>query len=272
MQKYLTKQQVSLFKKNGCISPLNMIPKIQASEFRKRFEYAEESRGGKLKGMELHKSYLFLTFLNEIARYPKILDAVEDLIGPDILVFSSSLFIKEPKNEQFISWHQDSTYWHFDPPEILTCWVALTPCHQANGCMKIAIGSHLWGQVDHDERSEENNMLSRNQEISSKLIDKVPTQDIILQPGQVSFHHLFSAHASGPNYSNDRRIGFAIRYMATSVRQKAGPKLTAMLVRGVDNYGYYEPENGPSIDFDPAGLSFHKETVERHRSTNYSTM
>ena len=94
MQKYLTKKQVSLFKKNGCISPLNMIPKIQASEFRKRFELAEESRGGKLKGMELHKSYLFLTFLNEIARYPKILDVVEDLIGPDILVFSSSIFIK----------------------------------------------------------------------------------------------------------------------------------------------------------------------------------
>ena len=115
-------------------------------------------------------------------------------------------------------------------------------------------------------------MLSRDQQIDDEVIERATNQDVVLQPGEISFHHMFTAHASGPNSSPDRRIGFAIRYMATSTRQTGGPKLTAMLVRGTDTHGYYELEKSPRRDFDPDGMAFHRQTVERHRATKYSTL
>ena len=272
MNKILNNHQALDYQRDGHVFPIKALSIDEAHGYRCRLEAAEDALGRKLQHMELHKSYLFFTFLDELVRHECILDAVEDLIGPDILTFSSSLFIKEPGDERFIAWHQDSTYWRFEPTDILTAWVALTPCHRENGCLQLAPGSHRWGQVEHRETFNKRNMLSRDQQIDDEVIERATNQDVVLQPGEISFHHMFTAHASGPNFSPDRRIGFAIRYMATSTRQTGGPKLTAMLVRGTDTHGYYEPEKSPRRDFDPDGMAFHQQTVERHRATKYSTM
>ncbi|MDH3689531.1 MAG: phytanoyl-CoA dioxygenase family protein, partial [Gammaproteobacteria bacterium] len=154
MGKLLTDQQISGYRRHGYVAPVSVLSAALASEYLARLEQFETADGRKLDGIELHKSYLIFTWLDELVRHPKILDAVEDLIGADILVFSSSLFIKEPGDTRFISWHQDSTYWSFEPNQVLTAWVALTESNRENGCLRIALGTHLHHQLPHKETDD----------------------------------------------------------------------------------------------------------------------
>jgi hypothetical protein len=271
MGKLLSDRQVGDYHEQGYVCPVRVMSEIEARGYRRRLEDFEASRGRKLQGLEMHKSYLIFTWFDELVRHTRVLDGVEDLIGPDILVFSSSLFVKEPKDHRFISWHQDSTYWNFEPVDVVTAWVALSASRPENGCLRIAPKSHLRRQLPHVETEAPDNMLTRGQEIAVG-IDETTAVEVVLKPGEMSLHHALAAHASGPNPTDDRRIGFAIRFIPTRVRQVAGPTLTAMLVRGTDSYQHFEAERSPSRDLEPVALAFFEATMERHRAEKYSTV
>ena len=162
-----------------------------------------------------------------------MLDAVEQVIGPNILVWGSSFFIKEPQNPSFVSWHQDSTYWGLEPADIVTAWVALSESIHENGAMRVIPGSHKLDQAPHRDTFAADNLLSRGQEIMVE-VDESKAVELRLQPGEMSLHHVRLIHGSEPNPSTKRRIGFAIRYVPTYVRQAAGLRDSATLVRGVD--------------------------------------
>ena len=201
-------------------------------------------------------------------RHPKVLDAIEDIIGPNILAWGSGFFTKGAHDPSFVSWHQDSTYWGLSKPEIVTAWIAFTPSTVQSGCMKVMPGTH-GEQIEHKDTFNEQNLLSRGQEIQVE-VDESKAVDIVLQPGEISLHHVRLIHGSSPNQADHRRIGYAIRYVPTHVRQLTPVRDSAMLVRGVDTFGYFDPDPSPKSEFDPAAVAYHADLIDRQTRILYA--
>jgi non-heme Fe2+,alpha-ketoglutarate-dependent halogenase len=257
----LSDAQIERYHEQGCLFPLRVLSAEAAADYRRRLE-AVEAEGPEVKQMLRHKPHLVLTFLDELARHPAVLDAIEGVLGPNILCWGSSFFTKEPKTTDYISWHQDLTYWGLEPADIATAWIALSPSTPESGCMRVVPGTHTQEVVAHRDTFAERNMLSRGQEIAVE-VDEAHAVDVVLQPGEMSLHHVKLFHGSKPNRSADRRIGFAVRYVPTYVRQVVGAKDSAMLVRGVDTYHHFEPESPPAADLDPAAVAQYRAITER---------
>ena len=260
--KMLTETAVRQYRDQGYYSPVRVMPTAEADALRAKLE-SFEADAGLLAGKLRHKSHLLFTWLNDLIRHPRILDAVEDVLGPNILCWGSSFFIKEPRNRAFVSWHQDSTYWGLDPADVMTAWVALSDSNAANGAMRVIPGSHMLEQVAHRDTFSPDNLLSRGQEV---MVDVDERQAVMmpLRAGEMSLHHVRLIHGSDPNPSDLRRIGFAIRYIPTTVRQVAGSHDHATLVRGVDTYGHFEPEERPDADMSPNALAYHAAVTGAH--------
>jgi non-heme Fe2+,alpha-ketoglutarate-dependent halogenase len=267
MPKLLSPSEIEQYRDQGFIHPIRVMNKADAVALRARLERFERETGGPLKGSFRHKSHLLFTWLAELVRHQRILDAVEDLYGGDLLCWSSNFFIKERESPAFVSWHQDSTYWGLDRPDVISAWVAFTPASDANGAMRVIPGSHKLDQIAHRDTFAKHNLLTRGQEIAVD-VDEREAVTIALEPGEMSLHHVRLVHGSPPNLSEDRRIGFAIRYVPTSVRQIIGTD-SATLVRGVDRFGHFEPEAAPSADLDPAMLELHRQITERNAQILY---
>jgi len=163
------------------------------------------------------------------------------VLGPDILCWASGVFLKEPRDPAFVSWHQDAMYWGLDPADVVTAWVALTDSTARNGAMQVLPGSHRGALLAHNDTFAPDNLLSRGQEIAVP-VDPALAVTLVLQAGEMSLHHVKLAHGSEANKSDDRRIGYAIRYVAPHVRQIGGARDTATLVRGVDRFGHFDPD------------------------------
>jgi ectoine hydroxylase-related dioxygenase (phytanoyl-CoA dioxygenase family) len=234
---------------------------------RRRLEAVEAEHGGRLTGELRHKPHLLFTWLADLVRRPAILDAVEDVLGPDLLVWSSSFFIKNGRDAAFVSWHQDATYWGLSESDVLTAWVGFTEATIENGAMRMLPGSHT-EQLAHRDTFAPDNLLSRGQEIEVE-VDETRGVDVLLRAGEMSLHHVRMVHGSPPNRSDDRRIGFAIRYVATHVKQVAGDVDGAMLVRGVDDHHHFVPEHPPAADLSPAARAHHAESVARSAKILY---
>lgn len=268
MPKLLTQDQVDAYWRDGCIFPIRVMSESDASGLRARLEAFEAETGGPLKGDLRHKSHLLFAWLGDLVRQTKIVDAIEDLYGPNLLCWTTNFFIKEPKNPAFVSWHQDSTYWGLDRPDVVTAWVAFTKADESNGAMNFIPGTHKKDQIPHRDTFAKNNLLTRGQEIPVEDVDESQSRTVRLSPGEMSLHHVRLVHGSPPNPSDDRRIGFAIRYIPTSVRQVAGED-SATLVRGVDTEGNFEHEPRPARDMDAAFVALHKRIAERNAQILY---
>ena len=267
MPKILSQSQIDQFWRDGCVFPVRVMSEAEATEIRQKLETFEAENGGPLKGALRHKSHLLFTWLADLVRQTRIVDAIEDLYGPNIFCWTTNFFIKEANNPAFVSWHQDSTYWGLDRPDVVTAWVALTPSNKANGAMEFIPGTHTTDQIPHRDTFAKNNLLTRGQEIAVE-VDKSKAVAIELQPGEISLHHVRLVHGSPPNPTNDRRIGFAIRYIPTSVKQVAGED-SATLVRGVDDEHNFEHEPRPTRDMDPEFLELHRKIADRNAQILY---
>ncbi|MGH6609452.1 MAG: phytanoyl-CoA dioxygenase family protein [Burkholderiaceae bacterium] len=267
MPKILTDAQVEQFWRDGCVFPVRVMPEAEAVEIRRKLEDYEARSGGPLAGDLRHKTHLLFPWLADLVRNSRIVDAIEDLYGPNLLCWTTNFFIKEARNPAFVSWHQDSTYWGLNKPDVVTAWVALTPSNDENGAMNFIPGTHKSDQIEHRDTFAKNNLLTRGQEVAVE-VDESQAATIDLQPGEISLHHVRLVHGSPPNPSNDRRIGFAIRYIPTSVAQIAGED-SATLVRGVDTYHHFELEPRPSADMQPEFVALHRQIAERNAQILY---
>jgi phytanoyl-CoA dioxygenase PhyH len=267
MPKILTQEQVDAFWRDGCVFPIRVMSTEQAAEARARLEAFERHAGGPLKGDLRHKSHLLFPWLDEIVHNGNIVDAIEDLYGPDLLCWTTNFFIKEANNPAFVSWHQDSTYWGLDKPDVVTAWVALTASYTGNGAMGFIPGTHTSDQIPHRDTFAKNNLLTRGQEVAVD-VDERKAVTIELAPGEISLHHVRLVHGSPANPSNDRRIGFAIRYIPTRVSQVAG-RDSASLVRGVDRFHHFDLEPRPVAEMEPAMVRLHKQITERNAQILY---
>jgi ectoine hydroxylase-related dioxygenase (phytanoyl-CoA dioxygenase family) len=201
-------------------------------------------------------------------RHPRILDAVEDLLGPDLLVWSSQFFAKKGGDPGYVSWHQDATYWGLSSPDVVTAWVAFTPSTVESGCMRVVPGTHH-AQVPHKDTFVEANLLSRGQEIEVE-VDENDAVDVILAPGEMSLHHVLICHGSEPNRASHPRVGFAIRYIAASVYQTSGVRESATLVRGEDRNDHFDHELPPEADLHPDAVKRHAAIVENQLKVLYA--
>jgi non-heme Fe2+,alpha-ketoglutarate-dependent halogenase len=261
MPRALTEEQVAAYQRDGYLAPVAVMSEAEARALCARLETLEAGMGGPLRGDLRHKAHLLFPFLAELIRHPAILDAVEDLLGSDILCWNTNFFIKEAETPSFVSWHQDSTYWGLSTPDVCTAWVALTPSNEANGAMAVIPKSHTHDQIPHRDTFDRHNLLTRGQEIAVE-VDESEAVPLVLRPGEMSLHHVRLVHGSPPNPSPDRRIGFAIRYIPTSIYQLEG-KDSASLVRGTDRCGNFELEPRPERDMQDDMLALHRRLTER---------
>jgi ectoine hydroxylase-related dioxygenase (phytanoyl-CoA dioxygenase family) len=269
MPKLLSAAALQSYRDDGFHFPLDILSAGEASDLRARLERFEAGEGKPLSGGMRHKAHLLFTWLNDLVHHPRILDAVEDVLGPDLFCWSSTFFIKEARDPGFVSWHQDATYWGLSSPDVITAWVAFTPATIESGAMRMVPGSHRT-QHAHHETWNKDNLLSRGQEVQVD-IDDHGAVDIVLQPGQASLHHVLIVHGSEPNRSDDRRIGFALRYIPTHLHQTVpGPRDSATLVRGVDRYHHFDHEPAPDRDLSEKAWATHRDAAERSAAILYA--
>lgn len=268
MGKTLTNAQLAQYQRDGIHFPIDVMSEAAASGLLARLEAVEASHGGRLPARINQKPHLLHPWINELIRHPRILDAVEDVLGPDLLCWGAQFFAKNGHDPSYVTWHQDGTYWGLSSPDVITAWVALTPSVPENGCMQVVPGTHL-KQVEHVDTFAESNLLSRGQEIRVEVRpeDTVP---VVLKPGQMSLHHVLIFHGSEPNQADYRRVGFAIRYIPTHVRQLNAPRESATLVRGVDRYNYFDHELPPESDMHPDAVARHAAVIDRQLKILYA--
>ncbi|MGE0799810.1 MAG: phytanoyl-CoA dioxygenase family protein [Lautropia sp.] len=173
-------------------------------------------------------------WLHELVMHPKILDAVEDLIGPDIFCLGARFFPKPAGSGAYVSWHQDGEYLNLQSPDLVTAWIALTDSTAASGCVRVIPGTHR-SRMRHEERGGPDNLLSRGQEVVADF-DRSGAVDVALAPGQMSLHHPLLIHGSEPNTSKAPRIGFGIQYIPTRARPRQPLSAPVLLVRGTDEF------------------------------------
>jgi Phytanoyl-CoA dioxygenase (PhyH) len=246
------------YERDGCFFPYDVTGDAEAAGLLADFEAAEAEIGDDRARLSLLRSYpqQVLPSFAGLVRHPRLIEAVSQIIGPDVLVWSCGFFIKEAGSRSYVSWHQDLNYWGLDGEDEVTAWYALTPATVENGCMRFVPGSHRRKDVPHVDSFAPDNLLTRGQEIEVE-VDEASAVDVLLRAGQVSFHHGRMFHASAPNRTSSRRLGVAIRFIAPSMKQVSGERLLVSHVSGEDRYGHFEHMPAPSgrllaEDFDRA--------------------
>lgn len=270
--KRLTADEVAAYHRNGFYFPVAAMSASEAAQYRAKLESYEAEHGSIMETALRNKPHLVFTWINELIRDSRIVDVVEDVLGPNILVWGTNFFIKNPHDPAYISWHQDSTYWGLSHPDVMTAWIALSEVTIENGAMRMLPGSHLIDQLPHVDTFAENNLLTRGQEVQID-VDENKAVDLPLKPGEMSLHHVRIVHGSNPNPTETRRIGLAIRYVPTYVSQISGARDYATLVRGEDTHHNFELEPSPKVDFGADELALHARIAEEsfkilYRGTN----
>lgn len=268
----LTSAQVESYSRDGFLSPIAALTREEAADYRGKLEVFEAAVGGPLTSDETDARYrsrthVLLAWVHGLARHPAILDAVEDLIGPNILVYTSTWFIKEPESTAIAAWHQDATYFGLRPYVHVTAWLALTDATAANGCMEFLPSSHARGQLPHRAGVVASSVNRAGQAVTVD-VDDTPAVHAPLHAGEFSLHHTLCLHRSQPNRSPGRRIGLAISYVPTHVQHLGVKhKTPAMLVRGVDTFGHFELEPAPAGDLDEAARAAYARSYDGYRAS-----
>ena len=263
----LSAEQVRFFDECGYLCPLAGIPATEASSYADKLAAYEEHLGVEPQQYFKIKAHIAAPWMTELSRHPALVDAVESLIGPDILLFGASLFAKKANDSRFVSWHQDSAYYGLDPHEEVTVWVALTESRRENGCLRVIPGTHRGPNLKHDETYDPQNLLARGQTIRG--LNDSDAVDLELEAGQISIHQARTVHGSLGNDSDRARIGLAYFYMPAHTRSTLGRR-RAPLSRGVDRYGHWDVDRLPRYDLDPVSIEELKSAWEAYRDRGFS--
>ena len=234
----LSDQQINFYNEKGYVAPIDVLTIQEANEIRNEIETIEQKWPNALEGIGRNYVHMISPVFNKVCLNKKILDAVESIIGNNILICGTTLFIKNANEKGFVSFHQDAKYIGLEPHNWVTAWIAVTDSNEENGCMRMWPGSHKGELKNHEQKFDEGNLLTRGQTIENVPIEE--TDPVVLKAGQMSLHHPTVVHGSGLNKSNDRRIGFVIQsYIGTNVNQVLG-KMYVQQARGEDKFKYHE--------------------------------
>lgn len=263
MVQTLSQHEAERYNLEGFLSPIRVISAEKAEIFAENYREFNNQNTTDFDANAILRSkpHLVFPWLYDLVTSPRITDPVSSILGPNLLAWGSSFFAKRAGDLGFVSWHQDANYWGLEPHEVLTAWIAFSPSRPENGGMRVVPGSHLKGSLSHRDTFSKNNLLTRGQEIVVE-IDESKVIDLLLEPGEMSLHHVSIVHGSEANTSDVDRIGFAIRYMSTQVRQVGG-RTTATLARGIDEYKHFDLEPRPMDSFDEVSQQVRKDALKR---------
>ncbi len=264
--KRLSEDEQRRLNDDGYLFPISVLSAAEVSLYRNAFRQVESAFKECPHDYAYKRLHLYYRWAYDLVTHPKILDVIEDVLGPDIIVHSSSVFPKPPHSDDYVSWHQDGYYWQLDQPVLTSAWVALSESSPANGCMQVIPGTHR-ERLDHCEEPHGNNLLSSGLTLKAG-IDPKAAVDVWLKPGELSLHNVNVLHGSLPNHSDTERLGFAIRYSMPSVSQLGDPvpgipakDVPVVLARGRNRWTHYrEISEAPGTDFEHS-LARHRESL-----------
>ncbi len=243
MRPLLTTEQIEEYARKGFLHPIDALGPDEAALHYRQYDRVAQLFGGSPKAVQMSQIHRFYDWAWQLAAHPAVLGAVESVLGPDILLWSASVFPKSAHDPGYVTMHQDGTYWGLEGGAVTTAWIALTDSTRENGCMRLLPGSHRRAIQPHTDTYAADNLLTRGQVIQADY-DETDVVDVELRAGQMSLHHVRAIHGSHCNRSSRPRIGFAIRYMTPDVKPvRAGE--SAVLVRGLDRHGNWELDNRP---------------------------
>jgi len=256
----LSPEQIKQYQDKGYLAPIEALTKDEANEVKEEIEFIEKKWPNELKGLGRNYVHLISPIFDKVVHNSKILDTVEDIIGKNILVGGTTLFIKDPDKKGFVSFHQDAKYIGFEPHNWVTAWLAITDSNEENGCMRMYSGTHKEDLKVHNEKFNDGNLLTRGQTVENVPIEK--TEPVILKAGQMSLHHPKIVHGSGINRSDKRRIGFVIQsYIGTNVEQVIG-KVYVQQARGEDAFNYHNHVERPTSTMGEKNINIRKIAME----------
>ena len=263
----LTTTDIGAFNEEGYLTPIDVMSSQEAEKFCANYYRVQKENDTDLTLILRSKPHLVFPWLFNLVKNPAVTDPVSSILGPNLLAWGTSFFAKPANKPGFVSWHQDANYWGLEPHDVLTAWIAFTPSLRENGCMRIVPGSHLKGSLEHKDTFSKDNLLTRGQEISVE-VDEKEAKDIILSPGQMSLHHVSIVHGSDPNTSSIDRIGFAIRYISTHVKQNGG-RTSATLAKGTDEYNHFDLEPYPESELAIKSKNYREKALKRQHKILY---
>ena len=265
----LDERQKAYYEENGYLFPLTVLDGADTERYRRRFFEYRSQISERLQTLPPRQQYYvfsethtFLHWVYELAAHPRVLDAVEGVLGPDLLIWNTRWFAKLPGEKMYIGWHQDAAYWGLHPPKVATAWIALSESTAENGAMRMIPGSQKKALLPQRDTYAPDNALSRGQEIAVE-VNEDEAVDVTLQPGEMSLHHIGIVHGSKVNQSGRPRIGIAVRFVTPEVEQEGPEKQVAILVRGRDGYGHFDLVSPPKLGQNDADGSRHSEAVRR---------
>ncbi len=251
MNNALSQEQLRKYERDGFLFPIAVLSPDELAKAAAVIEKLENHLGGTLTSRAVMQPHLHFRWAYDLATHPKVLGPARDIIGPNILIHSSTLFIKYPHNPNYVSWHQDGHYWQLSAPHVVSAWIALTDSTIENGCLRVVRGSHKQSLPHYEQRSE-NNLLSTGLHVAVD-VDEQDINDVTLKAGDMSLHHVNMVHGSKSNESAKKRIGYAIRLVAAGVKQ-VRKHHTVVLACGRDDYHYFELLKEPPTDDIEEGL------------------
>jgi non-heme Fe2+,alpha-ketoglutarate-dependent halogenase len=255
--------RVADYRRQGYLCPIPVLDAAEVKRYRAAVDELEARLGGSPRPSDMSQPQLHFRWAYELATHPRVLDAVEAVLGPDLLVHSASIFSKPPRSRSFVSWHQDGAYWDLSEPGVTSAWIALSPSTPENGCLRVVPGSHTRRTLPFSETPAPDNLLASGAEVAVE-VDESQARDIVLAPGEMSLHHVDIVHGSNPNASDVKRIGFAVRYIAPAVSQRLAHH-DVLLARGHDRHGHYTLREHPPTAGIDEGLAAQAEFSDRWR-------
>jgi len=266
----LSKSEINQYNEKGYLAPIDVLTKDEANEIKNEIEFIEKKWPNELEGLGRNYVHLISPIFDKVVHNSKILDAVESIIGRNILACGTTLFIKDPDEKGFVSFHQDAKYIGLEPHNWVTAWVAITEANEENGCMRMWTGTHKTDLKHHSEKFDygTGNLLTRGQTVENVPLNE--TEPVILNAGQMSLHHPRIAHGSGINKSNKRRVGFVIQsYIGTNVKQVIG-KVYVQQARGEDLFNYHEHTKRPVNTMEKENIDIRNKANEALSKIFYS--
>ena len=267
----LTRAQVERYRHDGYLFPFPALSPDELAECNAGLARYEDWLGKPVNEADRRwrsASYVMLPWVDRLTRHPRILDVVEDVIGPDILVYTATFFIKEAQSPTFAAWHQDATYFGLDPHEHVTAWVALSEASAEAGCMEVVSSQGAPRQLHHAALGLANSINGGGQAIVERFFEGGGAM-MALAAGQFSLHHTLCPHRSAPNQAGHRRVGVGISYIPAHCRLTGSVRMYARLVRGRDTGGNFDPIPPPEGELHPAAIERHEQVYRRYRDNYY---
>jgi non-haem Fe2+, alpha-ketoglutarate-dependent halogenase len=223
----LTQKQLAEYEELGFIHSIPILSEAEVASYRAEVEKTCQAIGGNVA--RLDAVHLFFRWAWDLSTHPRLLNCLEQLLGPDIVLKSTRLFYKYGKSNAYVGWHQDGVTERLEDKNSPAIWLGLTAATVENGCLRVVPGSHRQGFLPHDARPIQDTLagddnLGRNQVRSRERVDElsgritmVPPDvsspvDLVMRPGEMSIHQPLILHGSNANLSSGPRIGLSASY------------------------------------------------------------